>query len=363
MPAVTPTPPPADEHHLVRRFWKTAMAAWTSRRYVAGGLVLALVVIMLLQLLMQFLLNLWNRNFFDALEQRDARTILTQAELFVPLAAASVLLSGAAVWGRMTAQRYWRQALSTLVINSWLKNGRFRKIDEHVKGTENPEYRIAIDVRTATDSPVDLAVALFTSVITAITFFGVLWEIGGSIDVQIDGATFTIPAYLVLGVIVYSATMTGSMLFIGHRLTGIIEHMSQAEAEYRAAADAFRQNNHHADDIPDADKERTLWQRLAEVIARWRALCLQLSSITLISQGNLVLAPVIAWFLCAPKYLNDTMTLGELTQTAAAFVTVQSAFNWLVDNYQRLSDWRASAHRVATLLIALDKVEAEEKAE
>ena len=54
------------------------------------------------------------------------------------------------------------------------------------------------------------------------------------------------------------------------------------------------------------------------------------------------------------------MSLGELTQSAAAFVTVQSAFNWLVDNYQRLADWRSSAHRVATLLIALDELEAKE---
>ena len=50
------------------------------------------------------------------------------------------------------------------------------------------------------------------------------------------------------------------------------------------------------------------------------------------------------------------MSLGELTQAAAAFVTVQGAFNWVVDNYNRLADWRSSAHRVATLLVAIDAV-------
>jgi ABC-type uncharacterized transport system fused permease/ATPase subunit len=45
-----------------------------------------------------------------------------------------------------------------------------------------------------------------------------------------------------------------------------------------------------------------------------------------------------------------------LTQASAAFVTVQVAFNWLVDNYQRLSDWRSAAGRVAVLLFALDQV-------
>jgi ABC-type uncharacterized transport system fused permease/ATPase subunit len=60
--------------------------------------------------------------------------------------------------------------------------------------------------------------------------------------------------------------------------------------------------------------------------------------------------------LCVPKYLSGAMSLGELTQSAAAFVVAQSAFNWLVDNFQRFSDWRSSAHRVATLLHALDEL-------
>ena len=55
------------------------------------------------------------------------------------------------------------------------------------------------------------------------------------------------------------------------------------------------------------------------------------------------------------------LLLGSVSQkAAAAFVTVQGAFNWLVDNYQRLADWRSSAHRVATLLIALDELAARE---
>jgi ABC-type uncharacterized transport system fused permease/ATPase subunit len=68
------------------------------------------------------------------------------------------------------------------------------------------------------------------------------------------------------------------------------------------------------------------------------------------------LAPIIAWFLCSPKFLAGAMTLGELTQAAVAFVTVQGAFNWLVDNYQRSADWMSSVNRVATFLFALDEV-------
>jgi vitamin B12/bleomycin/antimicrobial peptide transport system ATP-binding/permease protein len=71
---------------------------------------------------------------------------------------------------------------------------------------------------------------------------------------------------------------------------------------------------------------------------------------------NFLLAPVMGLVLCAPKFLAGAMTLGELTQAAAAFTLVQGAFNWLVDNYGRVADWLSSANRVASLLIAIDEL-------
>ena len=101
---------------------------------------------------------------------------------------------------------------------------------------------------------------------------------------------------------------------------------------------------------------------LVQVITQWRRLCTQLMRTTLISHGNFLLSPFVGLILCAPKYLVDTMTLGEVTQAAAAFVTVQAAFNWLVDNYPRLADWRSSVHRVAALLVSLDAVDGRREA-
>lgn len=51
------------------------------------------------------------------------------------------------------------------------------------------------------------------------------------------------------------------------------------------------------------------------------------------------------------------MTLGEVVQVAAAFVTVQDAFNWMTDSYGRIPEWAASANRVASLLLARDQID------
>ena len=42
-------------------------------------------------------------------------------------------------------------------------------------------------------------------------------------------------------------------------------------------------------------------------------------------------------------------------------MTLQVAFNWLVDNFQRFSDWQAATTRVAALLSAFDQVEGTHK--
>lgn len=348
---------------LSARFWHSALLVWRDRKRWIITLGSFMVLILLLQLLMQLLLNLWNRNFFDALEKRDAGALWYQAKLFVPLAAISVLLAATSVWARMTAQRGWREALTRRVVGRWLEHDRFRHLNGMVKGTENPEYRIAVDIRIATDAPIDLSLAFVSSLLTALTFFGVLWTIGGSLAVPVFGITITIPGYLVIGVILYSSAMSTLMIFVGHHMTGVIERMNQSEAEFRAAADAFRGENVVDETKPiDGEKRNALWLRLQAVLLWWREFCWQLVRTTLISHSNFLLAPVIAWLLCVPKYLSGAMTLGELTQSAAAFVTVQSAFNWLVDNYQRLADWRSSVHRVGSLLIALDDLEAKESA-
>jgi vitamin B12/bleomycin/antimicrobial peptide transport system ATP-binding/permease protein len=62
-------------------------------------------------------------------------------------------------------------------------------------------------------------------------------------------------------------------------------------------------------------------------------------------------APVL---LAAPKYLDGSITLGEVMQAVSAFVIVQKAFGWIVDNYPQFAEWTASAHRVAALMTSLD---------
>jgi putative ATP-binding cassette transporter len=84
---------------------------------------------------------------------------------------------------------------------------------------------------------------------------------------------------------------------------------------------------------------------------------------TLVSHSSMLIAPVVPVLLCAPKFLDGSMSLGQVMQAASAFTIVQGAFGWLVDNYPRLADWNACARRVASLMMSLDGLEHAEKSE
>lgn len=340
---------------LFPRFGQSALEFWCgSSSRVIWVLAVVLFVVVLLDLAVSYRLNVWTRDFFDALERKDGSAIRQQALLFIPLAAAAVVLATLAVWGRMSAQRKWREWLTAHLVEYWLANNRYRRLDRVADAPQHPEYRIAEDARVATDAPVDFAVGLVKALLTAIIFIGVLWSVGGDLVVEGFDQTVTFPGYLVIGVVVYALGTTVGMLVVGRRLVEVIENRNHAEAEFRRAASRLRENA-----LLDGDAERrgVLRAALASLIARWQDLCGQLMRTTVISHGNSLVAPVVALFLCAPKYLAGTMSLGEVTQAAAAFVAVQAAFNWLVDNYPRLADWTSAVNRVAFLLVSLDGLE------
>lgn len=348
---------------LFARFWKAASGFWTGvRRREAWFLSLSLLAIILGQLFVQYRLNVWNREIFDALETRDISLVGHLALLFVPLALAAVAFNVASVWGRLTTQRAWRAWLTDYQIDRWLKNGRYYQLNL-VKGQhENPEFRIADDTRIATESPVDFAFGVTTAVLTAVTFISVLWAVGGSISFQWGGRTIDVPGYLVFVAVIYSIITTTAMLFIGRRFVQVAEDKNQAEAEFRYAATRLRENGESIALLGGEPEERNgLSVALGNVIERWRELCGQYLRTTVVSYGNFVLAPVIPIILCSPKFLAGTMSLGEVMQAATAFVTVQVSFNWLVENYPRLADWTASANRVAGLIVSLDRLERAEQ--
>src|SRR6201994_2273967 len=353
----------ARKDYLLTRFWITARGYWGKKGgRLAWVFSIGLMILIVANVGFQYGINVWNRAIFDPIEKRDSATVFYLTGIFFPLAIGSVLLGVAQVFARMGIQRRWRAWLTNSVISRWLKNGRYYQLNLVGGDHKNPEYRIAEDLRIATDSPVDFIAGVSSAFLSASTFIVVLWTIGGALTLTIGSSTLTIPGFLVIAAVLYAAIASGSIMVIGRRFVQISEDKNQAEAEFRYTLTRVRENGESIALLGGEEEERDGIDRtFANVLRQWARLAGQHMRTTLVSQGSSLIAPVVPVLLCAPKFLDGSMTLGQVMQAASAFTIVQSAFGWLVDNYPRLADWNACARRIASLMMSLDGLERAEQ--
>ena len=351
--------------YLLTRFWISARGYWSRHGdRLAWPCTIGLLALIGINVGFQYGINVWNRAIFDAIENRDAHTVYFLSVAFLPLVAGNASLVVAQVFLRMTIQRRWRSWLTTSVIGRWLANGRYYQLNLVSGDHQNPEARIAEDLRIATESPVDFIAGVISAFLSASTFIVVLWTIGGALTLPMGGSSVTIPGFLVVTAVIYAAITSTSMVVIGRHFVELSEAKNQTEAEFRYTLTRVRENGESIALLGGEEEERSgIDKTFAHVLKQWALLTGQHMRTALVSQGSSLFAPVVPVLLCAPKFLEGSMTLGQVMQAASAFAIVQGAFGWLVDNYPRLADWNASARRIASLMMSLDGLERAEQSD
>jgi putative ATP-binding cassette transporter len=348
-----------NREQYLQRFWKDAVGFWgphgTRLSWLLSGLIL---LIIFLNLIATYGMNVWTRSIFDALQSSDSRGVLFLSMIYLPLLAACVVLGVTNVYARMTIQRRWREWLNNRLVDRWLKNGNYYQLNCAGSAAKNPECRIADDVRIATEAPIDFAAGIITSVLSAVTFIAVLWTLGGGLTLHLGEMGITIPGFLVFAAVIYAVFASAFTVFIGRRFIKVSESKNQAEAEYRYALTRLRENGESVALLRGENEERnSVDSSFKTVLSAWRDICTQFMRTAIVAQTSGYVAPILPIILCAPKFLEGSMTLGAVMQAASAFTIVQGAFNWLVDNFPRLADWTASARRIASLQASLDGLE------
>ena len=338
---------------LSRGWWSgsTAPKAWFWT--------LALASMILVNVGVNVLMNGWHGWFFNALERKDGAAASMAMAAFPLIVVAAAAVGVMILKTRETLQVHWRQWLSAKLIDLWVDRRRFQRLGPSGLEPANPEYRIADDVRWATEPLVDFAIGLLSAIITVVTFVGILWSIGGSLTLGEGERAVTIPAYLVLAAILYGIAVSTLMLLVGRHLPQHYARRNESEAKFRFGLMRLRDS---ADAIAIGNgqfsERKAIGQTYETLAKRWLAVIGERAKLTWITNGNGALVPVVPLLLAAPKYLSGDMSLGSVVQVAAAFVQVQIAFNWILENFMRIAEWLASARRVNDLAESIDALEA-----
>lgn len=347
-------PPPELQKRMLRHFMRLSLGFWRSEAKLAAWVLsLGFIGCLFLKVGVDLAVNWWNKYFFDALQNKETQQLFYSILIVLVLAALSAGIAGLLQYVRMRFQLRWREWLSKTLIQRWMGERRFYQLSI-LDFVDNPEGRVAEDGRLSIELFVDFTGGIFNAFLSAASFIGVLWFIGGSLNVW----SVEVPGYLVIAVVLYSGLTSFAMWLIGRPLIDRVEYKAAGEADFRYEMTRTREN---AETIAliggDEDERANLGRSFDEVAMRWMQVAVRQARMMFLNGGNNVLAPVIPLLLGAPKFLSGDLTLGELMQAAAAFTQVQTSLNWLADNSLRLADWFASARRVAQLDAAFQRLD------
>src|SRR5215813_7535390 len=297
----------------------------------------------------QVLLNAWNRPFYDALSRKDLPVFLQQLVVFAAIASGLLALNVAQMWLNLRTKVKLREGLAKDLLNEWLRPRRAFRIASAGEIGLNPDQRIHEDARHLTELSTDLGIGLLQSTLLLGSFIGVLWILSASVTFHVHGESFVVPGYLVWSALIYAGTASLLSWRVGKPLIGLQSERYGREARLRFG---LVRVSEHIDGIAlhggEEDERLRLSAELDRVIRIMRRIVRQQTRLTWVTAGYgwfTIIAPILA---AAPGYFSNDLTFGELMMAVGAFIQVQQALRWFIDNFSNIADWRATLLRVAT---------------
>jgi putative ATP-binding cassette transporter len=311
---------------------------------------IAVVVLTMVQIGVDLRFNIWNRDFFNALENRDRSAFYGQLWTLAVLLLAAMASAVAQLWAKQMLALDWRRALVHDMQARWLRGGLHYQLNFMPDAADNPDQRISENTRWATAMAVDLLVGLLGSILTLATFLGVLWTLSGPLHVAMGASEFDIPGYMVWAALLYAILGSALTFLLGGPLVSINMRRNEAESDHRFALIRMRENSEGIALIRgEPDEDRSLRAAFGRVISVMKELYGRERALMYLTSAYGMAAGVVPIIVASPRYFAGAITLGVLMQITQAFLQVTRSLNWFVDKFPLLADWRSHIERVAAL--------------
>ncbi len=274
------------------------------------------------------------RDFMTAISDRDRAGFVRMATLYIGVFAASTVV---AVFQRFAEERLgllWRAWLTGRLITFYLAGRTYYWLKE-MGSVDNPDQRIAEDVKAFTATTLSFTLIFLNATFTVVAFSGVLWTI----------------SRVLFGVAVGYA-IVGSLLTIllGRPLIGLNYRQLDREANLRSALNHV---NEHAESVAllHAEDQLTgrLRRRLDDLVDNYRRITSVNRNLGFFTTGYSYMIQIIPALIVAPLYIRGEVEFGVVTQSAMAFAQLVGAFSLIINQFQSISSFTAVIARVDAL--------------
>jgi vitamin B12/bleomycin/antimicrobial peptide transport system ATP-binding/permease protein len=308
---------------------------------------IALLIVFMLGINALNVLNSYvGRDFMTAIEDRNRSGFILMALFYIGVFAASTLTGG---FYRYTEERLglmWRQWATRRTILVYANKRIYYRL-KMAGEIENPDQRIAEDIRAFTATTITFVLMLLNGTLTVVAFSGVLWSIS--------------PMLFMVSVL-YAAAGTCLTYFVGHRLVRLNFDQADKEANFRAALIHLRSN---AEPVALCRHEgrliRLLIRNLGDLTENFVNIIKTSRNVNFCTTGYNWLIQIIPALIIAPLFIDGKVQFGVITQSAIAFGYVLGAFSLIVTQFQSISSFTAVLARLSALTEANGQAKAAEK--
>jgi putative ATP-binding cassette transporter len=342
---------------FLRAFWALTKPYWVSeQRLKALALLVTVVGLALAMVYMEVQFNYWNRDFYNTFENRDQSEFFRQLGKFGLLAVIWIVMAVYRLWFLQMLQIEWRTWLTDHFLQEWMQDQAHYRMQLLDRGTDNPDQRIAEDLRIFVEYTSDLALGLLSAVVTLISFVVILWGLSG--PAQLWG--FNIPGYLVWTALIYAIVGTLLTHYIGRKLIGLDYNKQRVEADFRFSLVRLRENSEGVALYRGEHEELgNLRQRFAAVIGNWWQLMRKRKQLNWFTSFYAQLAIIFPYIVVAPRFFSGAIPLGAIFQTASAFNQVQGSLSWFINAYVYFATWKATVDRLIGFRASIERVREE----
>jgi len=331
----------ADLWVLTKPFW------WSEERWAARALLAVIVALNLGLVYVNVLINEWNNDFYNTLQQMDKDGFFHQLLRFAGLAAAYIVVAVYQLYLNQMLQIRWRRWLTARYLADWIGARVYYRMQLTDQGTDNPDQRIAEDLAKFCDRTLNLSLGFLSAVVTLASFISILWTLSGTLSFTLSGARIDIPGYMVWVALVYALAGTLLIHFVGRPLIALNFNQQKFEANFRFFLVRFRENTEAiALYAGESSEMRRMMRRFGDVVSNWWAIMRRQKTLTWYRAGYNQTALIFPFLVAAPRYFSGSIKLGGLMQTASAFGQVQDALSWFVNAYTEIAEWKATVDRL-----------------
>lgn len=299
----------------------------------------------------------WSKVFYDALanlEIEKAYSLLSEYLIYLSI---FVLISVYRTWLRKLLIIHWREFMTKQFLDQWLSKQIYYRL-AHRKKMDNPDQRIAEDIRLFIEYSIELTISFIFNVVQLWAFFMVLWNLSGKPEFEIFGEKYIVEGYLVWVALIYSIFGTLITHLIGRKLHTLNYQQQVYEANFRTSLIRKQDNAEQIALYKGEDVEKiSLLEEFKAIVKNWRLLMDRERNLGFFTVGYDRFSMLLPVLFSIPLLAAKIITFGGIMQIRNAFSVVINAFSWFIFAYSIIPKWTSAISRLSQLKQEMDELE------